>query len=450
MRLFLPITCVASVVLIAACSDIDVSPDAPVDEKPVGVQLVDGHLHFDSQQSFDDYISRFLDDATRPDLGTYSVPGFKSLAEMSDAVMTRSSSGEELTVDEYRIHSAEELLADPVLSYVVDTTLTIGVANKLYKVTDKGTIVVNSARGVDFLNEVASKFNPLLFEVNGDVGEVYVNEDISFINTHRNAEDDEELFAEMEGEGVETRAPVVPGVRYHSSYNVKSFEWKNKSAFQKLLDSIKGKEVARSYDIDSKHRVNVSIFNIDYGFYKSSGITVKLQQMKKFLGIPIWTAIKADNIVVGFNHMAGEYHLVAPQSYSMFSDNSFGNFSKFDMAVDKQLMPMLAGRISEVPFIRNWTEKMAMCFPKALLDMVNMDYLDLANAMYVGSAAGICAGMKSGMKQVYDVERKEMQKLSDASPRMALMVWARVHRNSLRRGRCSWEWRVLERKRRRP
>ena len=426
MRSYLFIVCAAVAVLLSACSDIDVSHEEPTMEIPAGVKVVEGHLHFDSQESFDDYIARFLDDSNLPAPGTYAIPGFTSLAEMSEGIQTRSVADDiEVSLDEYRVFVAEELLADPVLSYVVDTTLTVSVENKLYKITDKCTIVANAEKGTDFLNEILGKINPLMFELAGDVEEIVINEDLKFINTSRDAEADEELFGEIFDEGVETRAPVEPGVRYHSSYNVKSFEWKNKSAFQKLLDSIKGKEVARSYEIDSKHRVNVSIFNIDYGFYKSSGITVKLQKMKKFLGIPIWTAIKADDIVVGFNHMAGEYHLVAPQSYSMFSDNRFINFKKFSLAVDKELMPMLAGCISDVPFIRNWTEKMAMCFPEVFLDMVNLDYLDLANAMYVGSAAGICAGMKSGMKQAYDVERKEMQKLADASPRMALMVWGK-------------------------
>lgn len=428
MRSDLCIVCVtAAIVLLSACSDIAVSRDElVVNNVPTGVRVIEGHLHFDTQESFDDYIARFLDDSNLPAPGTYSIPGFTSLAEMSEEIETRSVSNElEMSLDEYRISLAENLLADPVLSYVVDTTLTISVENKLYKITDKCTIVANADRGVDFLEEIMGKLNSLLFDLAGDVGEIVVNENLKFINTSRDAESDEELFEEIFGEQVETRAPVAPGVQFHSAYNVKSFEWKNKSAFQKLLDSIKGKEVARSYEVDSKHRVNVSIFNIDYGFYKSSGITVKLQKMKKFLGIPFWTAMKADDVVVGFNHMAGEYDLVLPQSYSMFSDNRFINFNKFDMAIDKELMPMLAGYISNVPFIRNWTEKMAICFPEAFLDMVKIGHLDFANAMYVSPASAICVGMKSGMRQVYDVERKEMAKLSDASPRMALMVWGK-------------------------
>lgn len=429
MRHYLCIAYVAAGVLLSACSDIGVSRDEPVvNDPPAGVQIVDGHLHFDSQESFEGYIACFLDDSGCPSPEVHAVPGFTSLAQMSEEIQTRSVSDEmEISLDEYRVYLAQEILTDPVLSYVVDTTLTVSVDDKLYKITDKCTIVASKELGVDFVNELAGKLNPLLFDLAGDMEEVVVNDDVKFINTSRNAEADEDLFVEILDEGAETRAPVAPGVRYHSAYNVKSYGWKNQSVFQKLLDSVKGKEVSRTHEIDGKHRVMVSIFNVDYGFYKSSGITVKLQKMKKFLGIPIWTAMKADDIVVGFNHMAGEYNLVAPQSYSMFSDKGFGNFSKFDMTIDKELSPMLAGCISNVPFIKNWTEKMALCFPKVFLDMVKMDYLDLANAMYVGSAAGICAGMKAGLKQAYDVEKKEMTDLANASPRMALMVWGKTN-----------------------
>lgn len=401
-----------------------IAPDGNEDVRDI--RVVDGHLHFRNSGVLDEYLANYSDGYT--DLATRSadmilgIPGFTSLAQRRFELVTKGGESEEMSEYEYRIHCAEELLIDPILAHVVDTSMVIGVGDKIYKVTEKGTFEMDAENSLSHLSGIIDGFEPVYSDW-VDVGEpIVISDGVRFIDTFSSQSHD--CFVRSYEDDVDTKA-IAPGVNFHGRYDVETYKWANDNGFERFFDRIKGKEVARFAELDSKHRVKVSLFNVNYQFYKSSGLTVKFQQKKKFLGVSVWTSCKPHDVIVGFNYMGGEYTLLTAQSFSMFSGTGFGSFRNFNMAVDDTVNPMIAGVISDIPFISNFTEKMAFCIPQVVRDITRMSQVDMVNALYSASSAGISAGLKAGLRLAYDVDEDKSIPITETDPKMALTVWGK-------------------------
>ncbi|KHE69218.1 MULTISPECIES: hypothetical protein [Capnocytophaga] len=70
-----------------------------------------------------------------------------------------------------------------------------------------------------------------------------------------------------------------------------------------FLHRITGQSIVAEAYFDRRHRVKVEFFNQDYGFYKSTGISVR-NQTRRFR---IWWASKANEIALGMNYIYVKY-----------------------------------------------------------------------------------------------------------------------------------------------
>ncbi|MBQ2109807.1 MAG: hypothetical protein II476_07365, partial [Bacteroidales bacterium] len=94
------------------------------------VQVIDGHLYFSDIQDLSTYLEskRTDETGTKSSNGNLSIPGFESLADIiqkNDTKTKDAGDTEEMTLEEFKIYEAEKLVVDPILNYVLDTTLTI-------------------------------------------------------------------------------------------------------------------------------------------------------------------------------------------------------------------------------------------------------------------------------------------------------------------------------------
>ena len=91
---------------------------------------------------------------------------------------------EEMSVHEYRLMKSEELLLDNVLAEVLDTTLRIGVDDRIYKITEHGTFSVPKSKR-SLLDREISNFKPSLIANKEPGASISLNNDVVFTNTFR-------------------------------------------------------------------------------------------------------------------------------------------------------------------------------------------------------------------------------------------------------------------------
>lgn len=91
-----------------------------------------------------------------------------------------------MTEDEYNLMRAENLLLDPVLTEVMDTTLRIGIAQNLYKITKYGTFISPISKKLE-LNKIINNFEAI--SLNSSIMEsdsvVDITKEIKYINSFK-------------------------------------------------------------------------------------------------------------------------------------------------------------------------------------------------------------------------------------------------------------------------
>jgi hypothetical protein len=141
----------------SGCSDdFDIFDDSNIKEEFAGekVKIDSGYLQFASEGDFQTFLENRNESSTEISLKSsenevivYKPTRFKSIAERKKemkANQLRSSYEDEIqemTTDEYNLMQAENLLLDPILAEVMDTSLRIGIAQNLYKITKYGTFI---------------------------------------------------------------------------------------------------------------------------------------------------------------------------------------------------------------------------------------------------------------------------------------------------------------------
>lgn len=404
------------------------------------IQVVDGHLHFGTSESFEKYLSFISDNpnvATTKSLHFPSdITGFTSLASMKTVYETKAYDElENMTDTEFAVHKAEELLIDPILTHVLDTSLTIGVEDKIYKITPKGTFSISSERSINELYKTIERFDTICIQglENGEY--VSLEDEITFINTFGDNSISNEYFDIQINDTLDpnyselTKLPIIDDGKfhnnYHNGYNTTQYEWKNNSLWQRMWDALRGKTVAREVEFDENHRVQVTVFDVNYAFYASSGITVKMQQRKKFLGIKYWTSAKAGRIAVGFNYVSGVYNLKSPQSFSCIAPSRFSGFGKFVSTIDGQVYKFLYANYSQLPYIKDWVKKIALFIPEVDFAGNRITNKDIVNKLYETPAKYTFDFLKSQSKKIYDPVSKVSGQMKPKDPRLAYLVFGK-------------------------
>lgn len=431
-------------VIIIACSSDDIEvinydniiSDNEEIDSAVSVSK-EGYLVFDSPQSLKIYMENIScgqpsERATR----CIKTSGFISIAELDEQITQAKtrldslediddlSDVEEMTEDEYNIMKAENLLFDDVLTHLVDTTLRICVEGRLYKITEQGTFSVDTCKA-DLLKISIEEFDPEIKQSMQTGQSISLNNDVIFTNSfsETNINSSEFQLIEKPVDDNTTKPESTESYTdnsFHTSYNVNTYEWKNHSVVQKLLDWLRGKDVSRENKFNKNRRVQVSVFDVNYAFYASAGIKVKMQKRKKFLGIPYWKLEKAEKIVIGFNALDGIMKYNNPRSYSSINPTMGTQWNAFTGALNGIQSKFFYGMYNDLAFIKDWTNEIICLIPEILPGDNNWKD-KIGNELYKAPANAVYAKLKSlENKYIYSPIKRCIM---PTDPKMAYLVW---------------------------
>ncbi len=326
--------------------------------------------------------------------------GFVSIADLSKryehkkyaiskaCVGESDDDDEEMSVDEYNLMKTESLLFDNNLTYVLDTTLRICVEGVLYKITPYGTFAAKEDEAINIEQAISNFDTTLLYTT--EIGEtVTLPNGVEFMRSFKNAE---EIANEDDIVEDHSLSKNFATNAFHTGYNVDSYLWKNHSMFQKFLDKLRGKKVSREKKFSKNKRVQVIVFEVDYKFYRSTGIKVKVQKRKKFCGIPYWKETSADKVAIGFNGLDGEFTHNNPRNYSSIVPTTSSAWGKFTATINKIPRNFIYGKISNVDFLRDWINNGIYC----ILPEINVKNTNYTNVL---------------VNELYDAELKEISDL---------------------------------------
>ena len=129
-----------------------------------------------SFKSTNDTINTTISKVKRQNFNVTVPTGFQSINQISEgdrvsemSKINKSNSSEsgeieDMSIDEYNIMVAKNLLQDPILYNAMDTTLRIGVGGYLYKITNDGTFFAPYSRENELMEKIKefSQYSDLL------------------------------------------------------------------------------------------------------------------------------------------------------------------------------------------------------------------------------------------------------------------------------------------------
>lgn len=397
-----------------------------------------GYLNFPSEELFESFFVA-IQNGENPiiNVQTRSASSFQSIAQLNLQLERQIceygqnkeftykddlSDLEEMTQDEYNLMKAEELLFDDILTHAMDTTLRICVAGELYKVTENGTFSVKLEKA-DKLDLAINNFNPSIKQTVNAGETIQLNADVKYTNTFgasslQVADMDVE---EMDESFAMTRSGASIINSFHVPYNVNSYKWKNNGMIKKFLDLIRGKDVSKSNQFSKNYRVQVNVFDVNYGFYKSAGIKVRMQEKKKFCFVPYWVGIKADKLVIGFNELEGVLKYNNPNNISNIMPTASAKWKKFQGTLNGIVSSYIYGAYHNIKFIRDWTEYAFGWMPDIKIGDKNYRN-NVLNKIYNTPADQLCSFTKKIIgKTIYTPIGNKIVKPTD--PMVAYLIW---------------------------
>lgn len=187
----------------------------------------------------------------------------------------------------------DSLISEDFLTNVLNEDLTLGIANKIYKITEYGTFIADKAVK-DRLDVVIANCDKNKVTQTSSEGLYNVVEGIDIQDSYNyiagGPEIEEEETSEIVTPDIKTYAysfSADPDVN-SKSYNINTFGRKSKTFVRKVWSSIFGKQPIRGNNFDKKHRVACELYQVNYFFYKSAGFKIWLQHRKKNCGIKYW------------------------------------------------------------------------------------------------------------------------------------------------------------------
>lgn len=391
-----------------------------------GIQVENGYLNFASNDIFQEYLTSLEEDRSSESASTRSgmrkIQGFTSIASLKESLSTTTRNAsdiqeeEEMSQDEFNLMNAEELLVDPILMEVMDTTLRIKIDDRFFKVTPYGTFSA-SGDNIDFIEDAIAKFDTTLIHSNESGKYIELGNGVTFTNTFGDGSVIESELTPVEEEPA-TRAVTS---NFHDGYNVNSYKWKNNSLYQKFWDKIRGKDVSKENYFDSKKRVQVNVFDINYAFYASAGIKVKMQRRKKFLFVKYWVSENADKLAIGFNKVHGVLKLKNPRSFSSITPTTSTNWNNFTGTINGIISKFVYGNYRKLDIVKDWVDDIYMFLPEVTIANNVYPNKDIMNKLYNTPADYIYKFLKQQAgKHVYTPIKKQIQ---PKDPRISYLVW---------------------------
>ena len=330
------------------------------------LKLVGKHLHFDSQESFDEFFGNLSDDGqlTKAAGAEMGLPeGFISVVDRLSGVGTKADGGMDVDKDEYLADRAVQLLVDPKLRYVMDTALVIGVGPGTYKITDLGTYYVAGEMLEDELQAVVDASDRESLSALAKGNSVDLPGGVKFIRSFAGEEAGDECFDSVEHDGEETKAGYGMSNSIHSGYNLTTYHWKGNAILEFLLI----KDVTEYYYVDSDRRVAVQLYNNNFGFVEAAGLKTRVQVKKRFLFIPYWAEESVSRQMVnGFDYLYSKHkNYMNSTELVAFQPSNFSGFSSMSQSVyGAGSVTWLYGRSSSVPYIDGFGGDYTLCLPK--------------------------------------------------------------------------------------
>lgn len=395
----------------------------------------EGFLMFPSFTSFVQFLEEIQnggDQAVRS--SSRSFENFKSMAVLSEQIhnteRTRTEENnyednlddlEEMTVDEFNLMKSENLIFDNILLHAMDTSLRICIEGELYKITSYGTFSSKMEKASEI--ELAVKtFNPLVKDSIEAGRTIKLNENVNFTNSFKQVYTQEGELLEYVTENMETRAPTSDRPNtFHLQYGVDSYKWSNSNVFKAFLDLIRGKDVSKSKEFDKKHRVQVNVFDVNYGFYKSAGVKVRMQKKKKFCFVPYWTDIEAQKLAIGFNHLDGVLKYDVPNNLTIIQPPINAQWKAFTTTLNQVPTPVIYGAFHKLKMLQDWNDLIFGWMPEIKIGD-NYYREQIINKIYDTAA-----------KEVYDISKSLINKyvyrpyekrIKPTDPMVAYLYWS--------------------------
>lgn len=444
MKKYFLLLCIIVMCITSCNSDDDLNSSVPKPNKTgnIGeITLEDGYLKFASERTFEDFIKGLNVAETQTKSLSLQLPrGFVSISSMQnmEEFRTKSVSGyddadEEMNEDEYKIMVSENLLLDPILTEIMDTTLRVNIADRIYKITEHGTFSTTKNNTAN-LEKAINNFDPSIL-VHSKFGE-YINLDnnVVFIKSFDEKSKTEDLLEEIvtdEEDMLITKVMTKASFNndLHNDYNVNSYKWKNNSLWQKLWDKTRGKDVSKSNKFSKNRRVEVNVYNVNYGFYASAGVKVKMQKRKKFCGITHWKSTTADKMVVGFNKVYGEMRFTNPQSFSKIRPTASNGWELFSGTIsgtiNNQTSNFVYGQYKKFDLVKDWVDDIYMFMPEVEIRGNVYPNQGMMNNLYNIPADKIFSFLKGQTNRWLDNIKKKIQ---PKDPRIAYMVWGNTNK----------------------
>lgn len=414
-----------------ACADDNSLTSLQENDNPYTEKGISHFLNFSNENQFEAYMkqiekkqsktvkTRSFDDDEDETVDIEDIEdqmeGFVSLDQIEESEDEEWADDDEMTVDEFKAFEASELLIDPILKHVLDTTLQIKVGESYYKITKEGTFVADSQED---LNLAIVSFNPLVRN-NLETGDTLsLDNGAKFINSF-GSENIVSTYTSPINNPIDPNDEFVPNL--HIQYNVSSHVWKKSSVLGKIWNFIRGKEISKDTLFDNSHRVKVEVFNVNYGFYKSCGVKVMMQKSKHFLGIKYWKGTKAEKLALGFNKLNGSLTLDNPLNYINFSAPS--NWNNFTSTINNYTSDFVISKYKSIPILKDWIDNLYYIIPK--ITILNSSYpnYEMMNSLYLLPADYIYSFLKKREGMVLDKLKNEVIKSTD--PRLVSLVWGK-------------------------
>lgn len=376
----------------------------------------DGYLVFSSTQAIKNYLNQI-------EKGEYEaiVPidnngkKFKSLIETNNdnssrlkpMSMSTYDGMEEMTVDEFRTYLAEEIVKDPLIYNIVDTTLRIGIGDSLYKITKYGTFIAPYEKE-EVIDYIIKNYNQLVAYIQpaGKEDEYTINmpeamqimllspqqsyyyelpidgggssgggggSSGSGSNNENNDADNEDDVTNV-AYGVQ-RSPTTSSDVDNVNYGLRTYQWKEHTIAGKLLHWLTGsRDIERHVKFNKNRRVRCELFKVNYGFYASTGFKVISQQRKHFLFVPYWTSTNASKMVVGIDQLDVDlkFNSVPNSSASLLGAGGYGIFTS---TLNNHTANFVLKAMGGVGFLNDLTED--------IINFVVGDFVDkIPNSIY--------------------------------------------------------------------
>lgn len=194
----------------------------------------------------------------------------------------------------------------------LDTAMTVGVADTLYKITPVGTFFTTIGT-VDDLEKAASAFDKATATEIGDYC-YKVNDVVYLYDTFGKVSGDTIEYEQVDdAEGsIETRASSTvyklgqTDEENAQTYGLSTYRWRTNSwGMVRTFFGVFGTDCTKTNNFDKKHRVECRLYKVNYKFIKSCGFNVKMQRRKKFVFVPYWISCSAENLVIGIEEFHG-------------------------------------------------------------------------------------------------------------------------------------------------